>query len=181
MRYFLFFVHASRARKVRALLAIFFFFLNLFFDTPPTMPVASICPAARAAPPTSSSIVPIVYVFTVNPFFSCKTFNTKDHYIRWSVEQAVRTARGPKHPVILAANFRDCNHSLTTVKNHWHRDIVALDYSAFLSPRTVEFTSLTDTLFMQSFMPELWAAAALRFFVLEDLMVHHAYQQVRRL
>ena len=139
------------------------------------------CPSSSAATVSASSVVPIVYVFTVNPFFSCKTFNTRDHhYIRFSVEQAVRTARGPAHahPVILTANFRDCNHSLATVQQHWHRDIVALDYTAFLSRRTVEFTSLTDTLFMQSYMPELWAAAALRFFVLEDLMVHRGYPQV---
>ena len=124
------------------------------------------------------TIIPIVYVFTSNPVLNCKHFNTQDHYIRFSVEQALRTNRGPNHPVILASNFKECNGSLETIRQYWHKDIVTVEYTDFLSNSTKEFVTYTDQLFMQSYMPELWAAAALRFFVLADMMAHYKYEAV---
>jgi len=140
------------------------------------------CPSSLSARkgkliPTGT-IIPIVYVFTSNPILNCKYFNTHDHYIRFSVEQALRTNRGPNHPVILASNFKDCNHSLETIRQHWHKDIVTVEYTDFTSPSTNEFVTYTDQLFMQSYMPELWAAAALRFFVLADMMAYYKYEAV---
>ena len=53
-----------------------------------------------------------------------------------------------------------------------------MEYTDFMSATTKEFVTYTDQLFMQSYMPELWAAAALRFFVLADMMTYYKYEAV---
>lgn len=153
------------------------------------MPRIIDCPASSSFSTTNRSssssklIIPIVYIFTIGPF-TCKWFNFKDthdnsYYIKYSVEQALLLLDKPgdrqRHPVILAANYRDCNHSLDIVKNQWHPDLVTIDYTTITTSRTRDFITYTDSLFMQSYMPELWSAAAIRFFVLEDVMVGYKY------
>lgn len=111
--------------------------------------------------PNSSSITPIIFVYTVGESRCSRGFHD---YIKITLEQAIITQIGA--PVILASNYRQCNQSIATVKS-WHKDIIQVDTDEIASPRTKEFFAVSTGVFQQGSMPDLWGAAAQRFFILE--------------
>ena len=120
----------------------------------------------------NADVTPIVFVYTLGGDRCSKGFHA---YILASVEQAILTQVGS--PVILASNYGACNASTSTVRG-WHKDIIQVDTDVIQSNRTREFISLIDRVFVQSYMPDLWGAAALRFFILEDIMSYYHYRDL---
>jgi hypothetical protein len=116
-------------------------------------------------------LVPIVFIFSVSQNH-CK-WGFFD-YLKFTVEQAVLTQKGA--PVLLASNFGTCAKS-SEVLSKWHKDIIKVDTVEIASRRTQIFSNMTSDLFMSSFMPELWGGAALRFFILEDIMSRYNYTE----
>jgi len=115
--------------------------------------------------------LPIVYVYTVVPAV-CK--GGLPEYIRTSVEQGIDTQ--PDCDVVLVSNFGDCSHIKKSVKRMSRLKLV--DSTEIVSLRTKEFANLSSNIFQTDGAGELWMTSALRFFVLEDLMLTYGYHEL---
>lgn len=118
------------------------------------------------------SVVPIIFVYTLSTIQCEKGI---PYYIKISVEQAVLTQVGI--PVIFASNYKHCNNSAETVSK-WDKKIIQVDTDLIASNKSKEFVTLYDNIFVQSYMPTLWGAAASRFFILEDIMAYYKYVSI---
>ncbi len=113
--------------------------------------------------------VPIIYVFTVVPN-ACK--HGFPEYIRVSLDQAVHSQ--PDAQIILASNFADCE----TIAEMTVPNVLKIDSSLIMSNRTRLFTKLATDMFQQDNGSELWMTSALRFFIMEDIMIAYKYPEM---
>jgi hypothetical protein len=91
----------------------------------------------------------------------------------------------PHCEVILASNFGFCNKSVENVDRwdksilpKWGRTFRRIDTTKIRSMKTNKFLNVSETLFRQDHMPDLWVNAALRFFVLEEIMETYHYSSL---
>jgi hypothetical protein len=117
-----------------------------------------ICPH-RAFKSQNNTVVPIIFVYLLSEIQCKRGFSD---YIRISVEQAVLTQVDA--PIIFASNYGLCNTTAKAVST-WDKKIIQIDTDFIASNRSKKFVTLYDNIFVQSYMPQLWGSAALRFFI----------------
>lgn len=115
--------------------------------------------------------LPIVYVYTVVGKV-CNHGLPK--YIRITLEQAVFTQ--PDADVYLIANIGECSLIQDSLVNI--HGVHVIDSKLIESQRTRTFRNLSDSLFASDGVNELWMTSALRFFVLEDVMVQMKWSEM---
>lgn len=117
---------------------------------------------------TKSYRLPVVYVYTVVPRV-CK--HGLPLYIKTSLEQAIFSQ--PDCDVILASNFADCATVGDSVKDL--KKLIKIDTTVIASNRTLTFLNASTEMFQSDNHGELWITSALRFFIMEDIMVVKGY------
>ena len=117
---------------------------------------------------TTSYRLPVVYVYTVVPRV-CK--HGLPLYIKTSLEQAIFSQ--PDCDVILASNFADCVTVGDSVKDL--KKLIKIDTTVIASNRTLAFLNASTEMFQSDNHGELWITSALRFFIMEDIMVKKGY------
>lgn len=115
--------------------------------------------------------LPIVFVYTVVPAV-CK-FGLP-LYIRVSVEQSIYTQ--PDCDVFILGNIGECAAIKESVKDV--AKLMLVDSVSIESNRTGEFRNLSRTMFVSDGSNELWITSALRFFMLEDLMLNRGWSEM---
>eukprot|EP01033_Poteriospumella_lacustris_P010355 gene10355-7360_t len=119
----------------------------------------------------SSGKLPIVFVYTVVPAV-CQ-FGLPE-YIRTSVEQAIYTQ--PDCEVYLLSNIGECQAVADSVKEV--AGLIVVDSVPIASARTALFQNLSTGMFSRDYTNELWITSALRFFILEDLMLRRGWAEM---
>ena len=114
---------------------------------------------------------PIVYVYTVVPAV-CK--HGLPGYIKESLEQALFTQ--PDCAIVMISNYAECREIEKTV--YKIVNIVKIDATNILSNRTRQFANLSREIFVADGLNELWITSALRFFIMEDFMVAHNFNEI---
>ena len=114
--------------------------------------------------------LPVVYVYTVIPSV-CK--RGLPSYIAVSLEQAVLSQ--PDADIILASNLNECEHIRGAIAKI--RGLKSIDASVLASNRTRAFAAVASNMF-QSGHDGLWITSALRFFMMEDVMIAHGYEEI---
>lgn len=120
----------------------------------------------------NNAVVPVIFVYTLSENQCKKGFSD---YIRISIEQAVLTQVDTS--IIFASNYNLCNNTAQSVST-WDKRIIQVDTDLIASNRSKEFVTLYDNIFVQSYMPQLWGSAALRFFIIEDIMAYYNYTSI---
>lgn len=120
----------------------------------------------------NDSVVPVIFVYLLSAAQCKRGFSD---YIRISVEQAVLTQVDT--PIIFASNYNVCNDTAKAIST-WDKKIIQVDSDLIASDRSKEFVTYYDNIFVQSYMPQLWGSAALRFFIIEDIMAYYKYTSV---
>lgn len=115
--------------------------------------------------------LPIVFVYTVVPAV-CQ-FGLPE-YIQISVEQSIFTQ--PDCDVYLLSNIGECQAIADSVKAVTGLHIV--DSVPIVSDRTRQFHNLSTGMFARDYGNELWITSALRFFMLEDLMIQRNWTEL---
>jgi hypothetical protein len=115
--------------------------------------------------------LPIVYVYTVVPAM-CKY--GMPSYIVHSLEQAIFSQ--PDCDVIMTSNYHECSYIEKNIKHI--PQLIMKDASLIASPRTKEFANLSTNILAVDYGSELWLTSALRFFILEDLMITQNYTEL---
>ena len=154
------------------------------FDLPAPPPVViSTATAATPSPPPSHSEpnstamyatgkrLPVIYVFTVVPAICPYGLPA---YIRTAIEQGIFTQ--PDCDVILVSNFAECTTLRESVKSI--PGLLLVDSLDIISNRTKEYKNVSSNMFQTDGGGELWMTSALRFFILEDLMLHTGYTEL---
>jgi hypothetical protein len=139
----------------------------------PTAPAVPI-PSGHAVSHNSteqSARLPVVYVFTVVPAICPYGLPS---YIRAAIEQGVFTQ--PDCDVILVSNFEECRTLRDSVKDI--PGLVLVDSGSIVSNRTLHYRQLCANMFQTDGGGELWMTSALRFFILEDLMLSRGYTEL---
>eukprot|EP01038_Epipyxis_sp_PR26KG_P006234 gene6234-8589_t len=119
--------------------------------------------------------LPIVFVYTVVPAV-CKHGLPK--YIKESVEQAIVTQSKPDSQVMMVSNFASCPEIEQTLHNIPHNDLLRIDASLITSNRTSTFANLSKNIFESDYGNELWLTSALRFFIMEDVMIQYDMREI---
>lgn len=119
----------------------------------------------------SNNRLPIVFVYTVVPAV-CQW--GLPGYIRTSVEQAIFTQ--PDCDVYLLSNIGECQAIADSVKSVSGLSVV--DSVSISSGRTLMFQNLSTGIFSRDYSNELWITSALRFFMLEDLMLRRGWNEM---
>lgn len=112
---------------------------------------------------------PIVFVFTIVNTVCKKGL---PGYLKYSIEQAI--SQQVDCDVILASNYLDCpkiNEITNTIKY-----LNKIDTSIIISNKTKEFRNISYNIFQDDGFSELWMTSALRFFILEDIMIAYGYK-----
>ena len=120
---------------------------------------------------TLSDKLPIVYVYTVVPAVCKYGLPT---YIKDSLEQAIYTQTNSE--VILVSNNADCKEINKTIAKI--AGLSPVDSTMIMSNRTKLFANLSYEIFTPDYTNELWMTSALRFFIMEDLMIARGYQEI---
>eukprot|EP01039_Chlorochromonas_danica_P005710 gene5710-6294_t len=115
--------------------------------------------------------LPIVFVYTV---VSAVCQHGLPDYIRVSLEHTIYTQ--PDCHVVLLANVGECPQIAQSVKNV--AGLTVEDCTALTSNRTTTFLNASADIFQTDNSGELWITSALRFFLLEDLMLRRGYSEV---
>jgi hypothetical protein len=113
--------------------------------------------------------LPIVYVFTVVPAICPYGLPT---YIRTAIEQGIFTQ--PDCEVILVSNFGECTTVRDSVKDI--KQLRLIDSTLITSNRTRQFKNASSAIFMTDGQGELWMTSALRFFMMEDMMLTFGFR-----
>ena len=115
--------------------------------------------------------LPIVYVFTVSAVF-CE-YGLPD-YIKHSLIQSVMSQHDAE--VILVGNYQECP------KLKQHTDLLSgvrqIDIFSLASRRMKLFHAHSSDMFQDDGAGNLWVTSALRFFLLEDMMLKHHMTEV---
>jgi hypothetical protein len=114
---------------------------------------------------------PIVYVYTVVPAV-CK--HGLPAYIKESLEQALFTQ--PDSTIIMVSNFAECRETEKSISKA--PNIMLVDSTKIISNRTQVFANLSKEIFVSDGLNELWITSALRFFIMEDLMISFGYREM---
>ena len=125
-----------------------------------------------ATVPPPSGRLPVVYAFTVSSI-ACKY--GLPEYISFSLKQALITQTDAD--VILASNYLTCPKMKTDVETQLP-GVQALDTDYIRSARTAKFHNASSNIFQSEGWGELWVTSALRFFLLEDLMISRGYSEM---
>eukprot|EP01038_Epipyxis_sp_PR26KG_P011925 gene11925-15958_t len=115
--------------------------------------------------------LPIAFVYTVVPAVCSHGL---PRYIRESVEQAIVTQ--PEFEVIMASNYVECAAIAHTVQNM--KNLMQVDTTRIVSNRTNLFRNVSHGIFQRDNFGELWITSALRFFIIEDLMIANGYDEL---
>jgi hypothetical protein len=118
-----------------------------------------------------SNRLPIVFVYTVVPAV-CQY--GLPEYIRISVEQAIFTQ--PDCDVYLLSNIGECKAIADSVNSVSGLSVV--DSVSISSSRTILFQNYSTGMFSRDYSNELWLTSALRFFILEDLMLKRGWAEM---
>ena len=118
-----------------------------------------------------NSKLPIIFVYTVVPAV-CKY--GLPEYIKISLEQAIFTQ--PDSDVIMASNYADCDVIAKTVSEV--PGLIQIDTTKIASNYTTQFANLSTAVFSSDYAGELWITSALRFFILEDIMISNNYKEL---
>lgn len=105
----------------------------------------------------------VVYVYTVVP---ARCSRGLPEYISVSLQQARHSQ--PDCHVMLISNFAQCEELSKSVDQI--HGLVKVDSTKIISNRTEVYLNASKEIFMSD---ELWLTAALRFYILEDLMVSY--------
>jgi len=116
--------------------------------------------------------LPIVYVFTVVPTLCDYGVPV---YIKTSLQQSLYTQFDSE--VILVSNFADCNKTFDSVKSLLP-GLILIDSVPLTSSRTLLYKNVSQTMFMSDGQGELWLTSALRFFLIEDIMLKYDMQEM---
>lgn len=119
-----------------------------------------------------SGRLPIVYAFTVSKI-ACKY--GLPEYISFSLKQALISQ--PDADVILASNYESCAKVKADL-NQLLPGVHAIDTDSIRSLRTTQFYNASGNIFQSEGWGELWVTSALRFFMLEDLMIAHKIKEM---
>jgi hypothetical protein len=119
----------------------------------------------------NSSRLPVVFVYTVVPKQCVKGLPV---YIKTALQQAIFTQ--PDCDVLLVSNFQDCASVRKSVESLPALKLV--DSTLLASQRTLQYHNVCSNMFMSDGGGELWMTAALRFFVIEDLMREAGYTEL---
>jgi hypothetical protein len=122
---------------------------------------------------SSTYRLPIVFVYTVVPA-SCP-FGLPE-YIRISLEQTIFTQ--PDCEVILLSNIGECDRIKESVQDV--NGLRLIDSTPLSSERMRLFHNMSMNIFASQSMlnGELWVTSALRFFMLEDLMISFQFKEM---
>jgi len=115
--------------------------------------------------------LPVVFVYTVVPQ-SCEY--GLPSYIRISIEQSIFSQ--PDCDVILLSNIGECAIIADSVKDFKNLEVV--DSLPLVTPRTANFQNISLSLFNADYSVALWITSALRFFMMEDLMIARNYTEL---
>jgi hypothetical protein len=117
-------------------------------------------------------LVPIIFVYTFVPKV-CTKGNEFPSYIRYALSQAVESQSHTE--IIFGANFADCK--ALSINDSYVEGVTLYDTSAFYKTfRLSKFSEIANSIFQTDGKGELWMTSALRFFVLEDIMLSMGYQ-----
>lgn len=117
------------------------------------------------------SRLPVVFVYTVVPN-ACE--DGLPGYIKTSIEQSIFSQSDCD--VILLSNIGECQIIADSVKDVKNLHIV--DSLPIATPRTLNFQNISFSLFNADYSVALWITSALRFFMLEDLMLARNYTEL---
>jgi hypothetical protein len=118
---------------------------------------------------TSSYRFPIVYVYTVVPRLCSHGLPL---YIKTVLEQSIFSQ--PDCDTILASNFAECKPILDSVQDMPR--LIKVDTTKIVSARTTSFLNASGNMF-DTYDP-LWVTSALRFFIMEDIMITRGYKEM---
>lgn len=82
----------------------------------------------------------------------------------------------PDCDVVLASNFADCSTIANNVRNI--SQLLMVDTTKITSNRTLLFANKSTSIFQSDRSNELWTTSALRFFIMEDLMLSFNYTEM---
>ena len=117
-------------------------------------------------------LVPIIFVYTFVPRV-CEDGHIFPPYIKHALSQAVQSQSHTE--IIFGANFADCN--VLWINDSYVEGVTLFDTSEFYkSPRLLKFNEVANSIFQSDGKGELWITSALRFLVLEDIMLSNGYQ-----
>jgi len=116
--------------------------------------------------------LPVVYAFTVSTV-ACKW--GLPEYISFALKQALISQ--PDADVILASNYLSCPKMLEDLKVQLP-GVIAYDTDGIRSNRTAQFHNVSGNIFQSEGWGELWVTSALRFFILEDLMISRKWPEM---
>ena len=114
--------------------------------------------------------LPIVYVYTVIPSV-CK--RGLPSYITVSLEQAILSQ--PDADIILASNINECEYIRSAIEKI--KGLKSIDAAVLASNRTRAFRAVASNIF-QSGHDGLWVTSALRFFMMEDVMIAYGFEEM---
>jgi len=125
------------------------------------------CTAANYA-----EVVPIIFVYTFVPRV-CEVGHIFPVYIRHALSQAVESQSHTE--VIFGANFADCNE--LWINDSYIEGVTLFDTSEFYkSSRLIKFSEIANNIFQTDGKGELWITSALRFLILESIMLSKGYK-----
>lgn len=119
----------------------------------------------------STQPLPVVFAYTVVERV-CKY--GLPEYIKIALEHNIFTQ--PDCQVILLTNLGECAQIGESVKNV--TGLLVVDSTGMTSPRTRAFLNISHSMFQSDNSNELWITSALRFFLLEDLMLSKGYREL---
>jgi hypothetical protein len=120
---------------------------------------------------SNSSKLPIVYVYTVVPAMCHRGL---PDYLKISIEQALLSQ--PDCDVIMATNYAQCPHLSKLMDNI--PNVVLIDTAELTTARVKEFSTLAMDVFQTDNRGELWITSALRFFLMEEIMLKMNYTEM---
>lgn len=140
------------------------FIAVVLFSLRLTTSKASLLPEDAAKAVLDHKKLPVVYVYTVVEAVCGRGL---PDYIKIALEQAILSQ--PDCDVILASNFGECKTMAESVRNV--KGLKLVDTSGITSARTADFKNSSKDIFQTDGHGELWLTSALRFFLMEDIMV----------
>lgn len=118
-----------------------------------------------------SAALPIVFVYTVVPAV-CQY--GLPEYIKTALEHNIYTQKDCE--VVLLTNLGECPQIAESVKNI--TSLTVVDSTTMTSQRSKTFLNSSVHVFQSDNHNELWVTSALRFLLLEDLMVERKYEEL---
>lgn len=128
------------------------------------------------------STPPIVYLYIIENPATCES--VLSDYISHALHQA--KVSNPNSDVIFGSNILNCSSFNSIFPPNYTNDVIFVDVQSLKSDKTIQFERMFDSILKtrtdssgkQMFQQNLWLYSALRFFILEDMMIKYDISSV---